>query len=495
MPGREAVACAVEPQRDLEHLSGCDRLGGGVPVAVGQVEDAAGHEQRLARRRHVAQPRGDERLGLIGGDAQRQLREAQRLDRVAQRGRVEAQREGVVLALVERLARSAVGAPVAGREAVRLRRSDRQRGHVRRCSSERPVAEREAVGGGRRPGPRRGPATAARDVVARGPVVVLDVGAQERLAVVAVVVAAQVVAEEARALVEEGDLRAGRGVVRIAVRPRPDQPEAIAGQVLDEVEHRVAIGVRPAADGEHRAGDVAVAERDRAVPPVLVLQLVREPGLDHRRRDVQPSLPGRAPAVADDRRIGRPRVEGEHRRRPREHVVRVDAAADVVAVVGVSPHGRVDGDDGAELRRPASGDLEPGEPAPRVADHPDAPVAPGLLREPGDDLDGVVLLLGEVLVVDQAVGVARAADVDAHAGEAALGPPGVARLVALARAVGAAVGDRLQDHRRRARADVVGQPDPRRQAAAVGERDPDRVEDGHAREAQSCSTSGRPAEV
>ena len=57
---------------------------------------------------------------------------------------------------------------------------------------------------------------------------------------------------------------------------------------------------------------------------------------------------------------------------------------------------------------------------------PTLAAAPGLGRDPGDDLERVVLLLLAVLVGQQAVGVARAADVDAHAGIAVAGEIGMA---------------------------------------------------------------------
>ena len=79
-PGPEAVAAAVEPQHDVDRLAGRERRDGLVAVAVGEVEQAARHEQRLAAGRDVADARGDERVGLIGRDAQPQLGEAERLD-------------------------------------------------------------------------------------------------------------------------------------------------------------------------------------------------------------------------------------------------------------------------------------------------------------------------------------------------------------------------------------------------------------------------------
>ena len=103
---------------------------------------------------------------------------------------------------------------------------------------------------------------------------------------------------------------------------------------------------------------------------------------------------------------------------------------------------------------------------------PTAPRAPGLRGEPGDHLERVVLLLLGVLVRHQPVGIAVAAHVDPHAGVAVAGEVGMGQLVALDRAVALAVGQIFEDRRHRALRGILRQPDPGRQAAAVGERDP-----------------------
>ena len=68
-------------------------------------------------------------------------------------------------------------------------------------------------------------------------------------------------------------------------------------------------------------------------------------------------------------------------------------------VVGIAVVGRAERDHRLQLRRPARGDLQPVEAAPGDADHADAAGAPGLAREPGDDLEGVVLLLLQIFVL------------------------------------------------------------------------------------------------
>ena len=107
------------------------------------------------------------------------------------------------------------------------------------------------------------------------------------------------------------------------------------------------------------------------------------------------------------------------------------AAAHEMHVVGIAVVGRADGDDGLEGRRPARGDLQPVEAAPGDSNHPDLAVAPCLRREPGDGLDGVVLLLLGIFVVDHPLGIAAAADVEAQARIAMARDIGMGQLVAL----------------------------------------------------------------
>ena len=77
-----------------------------------------------------------------------------------------------------------------------------------------------------------------------------------------------------------------------------------------------------------------------------------------------------------------------------------------------------------------------------------------------------------VFVVHQAVGLAVAAHVDPEAGIAVTGEIGMGQCVPSGGAVALAVGQVLQDRRDRALLRICRQPDPRRQTAAVRERDP-----------------------
>ena len=98
-------------------------------------------------------------------------------------------------------------------------------------------------------------------------------------------------------------------------------------------------------------------------------------------------------------------------------------------VVGIAVDGGGDGDHGLQGRRLARRHLQPVEAAPGDADHADAAAAPGLGREPGDDLDGVVLLLLQIFVPQQPVEIAAAGDIDPGAGIALGGDPGMGLLV------------------------------------------------------------------
>jgi hypothetical protein len=148
-----------------------------------------------------------------------------------------------------------------------------------------------------------------------------------------------------------------------------------------------------------------------------------------------------------------------------------------VDVVGVAVVARAHGDDRLQRRRAPRRHLQAVEAAPGDAEHPDLAAAPLLLDEPVDDLEGVVVLLCEVLVREQAVGVAAPAQVDAHAGVAVVGEVRVVALVARGERVALAVREVLEDRGDGLR--IVGQPQPGREPGAVGQRDPDVVHPAH----------------
>ena len=240
----------------------------------------------------------------------------------------------------------------------------------------------------------------------------------------------------------------GRAGLRPGVRPRADQALARA-----RAAPRAGAGSRwcsrpPSRRPRRRRPRFGVVLAHRALLPVGVAALVPQPVVDERRRLAHPLEPHVAPALADDVRVGRPGVPREHRRRPLQHV-RADAAAVVVDVVGVAVVGRAQGHDRLQRRRSVGGHLQPVEPAPRDADHADRAGAPRLLGDPGDHLARVGLLLRQVLVLEDAVRLAGAALVDAHAGVAVTGQVGEVARVAHRGAVVQAVGQVLEDRRHR----------------------------------------------
>ena len=180
-----------------------------------------------------------------------------------------------------------------------------------------------------------------------------------------------------------------------------------------------------------------------------------------------------------DLRVRRDRVVGEHRSSPREHLQRQHGAAAVVHVVRVAVVRRAEADHRLQLRRAARRHLEPVEAAPRDAEHAGGARAPGLLPDPAQHLHSVLLLLRQVLVVEQAVGLAAAAQVHAQHRIAMAREVGVPRLVARRRAVALPVGDVLEDRRHRVALGVLGQPDAGAETRAVGQRDPHVVDRAH----------------
>src|SRR6185295_2397460 len=116
---------------------------------------------------------------------------------------------------------------------------------------------------------------------------------------------------------------------------------------------------------------------------------------------------------------------------------------------------------------------------PRDAEHAHVARAPRLGGDPGEDLERVPLLLWEVLVRKEAVRLARAADVHAQHRVTVPGEVRVPGLVAAGRAVALAIGEVLEDGGDRVVLGVLGEPDPRAQPDAVGQRDPDVVHHPH----------------
>ena len=254
---------------------------------------------------------------------------------------------------------------------------------------------------------------------------------------------------ETEALLQKADRWARHALFGVGVVPRPDEALGRPAIALEEAQDRIAVGVRPTAHHVHRTGDGREILVDRALLPELVAALVGDPRLDERRRALHAVEPHVPPRLADDGRVRWAGVVGQHDRGPREHVRRQQAAAHVVDVVEITVVGRADAHDGAELGRAMGGDLQAVEAAPGDADHPHLARAEVLRGKPLDDLDAVGLLEGEVLVLQDAVGVARTAQVDPRRNVAVAGEVGVHRLVVHRGVVVLAVRDVLEDGRYR----------------------------------------------
>ena len=247
---------------------------------------------------------------------------------------------------------------------------------------------------GRRPGWFRHPASGplrAEDFGRHG---LLHPGAQHRLVHNAGLDALEPVIPPAQALLQKADGRTGHAHFREIVRPGANQPFARPGQPGQQARNRVIVIVRPAADGVDGNVDGRVGFANGAVFPVDVAALVTEPGCDVGRRLFQTFLPHLAPILPDEARVGWGGVGHKHDRGPGQHLRGEQAAAHVMHVVGEAVVGEVHGDDGFELRRAAGGDLQGVEAAPRFAKEADVAGAPGLVGDPGQHGQGVVLLLG-----------------------------------------------------------------------------------------------------
>ena len=148
-------------------------------------------------------------------------------------------------------------------------------------------------------------------------------------------------------------------------------------------------------------------------------------------------------------------------------------------VVGVAVVGGAQRDDRLQCRGRARGDLQRIEPAPGNAEHPDGAAAPRLGGEPLDHLDRVVVLGLGVFVADQPLGIAGAADVDAHARIAVAREIVMHRLVAAAHQVALAIGQVFEERRHWRPLRIRRQPDPRGEPGTVGERDQRVLDDLH----------------
>ena len=265
--------------------------------------------------------------------------------------------------------------------------------------------------------------------------------------------------------------------MRVLVDPWSDQRLGLVAKPLDGLQRRTPIAVRPAGDHEGRHRETAEVFRDRAMFPEGVAALVLQPFLQEERLVLQTLQPHGLPAVADDFRIGRTGLVGEHGRGPGKLGGKMRAVL-VVNVIVVTVDGGSDGDDGLQRGRLEAGHLEAIEAAPGDAHHADRPVRPRLGGDPGDEFAGIRKFQRRVFTVNDAVGFARTADIDTNPGNAGGGEDGIGRFIAQARPVALAIGQEFEDGGHGIALRAVGHPDAGGKPRAVGKGDPFVLDDG-----------------
>jgi hypothetical protein len=331
---------------------------------------------------------------------------------------------------------------------------------VRRRPAEDAARHREPMALEPRRGPRRlhDPPPGPVGVMPR-PDRFLQPRPQHRLVLDAVRDALQPPVPPTQALLEEPD--GGPRLSGLGERMRPGADQALAHPrvPLEEARDRVRVAVRPAPDHVDGAVDRLVVLTDGALFPVRVSPLVPHPRVDERRGVLQPVEPRRPPPLSRDPRIRRKRVQREHRRRPRQHLVGEETPAEIMDVVGVSIVRGTQADDGLKVPRASRRDLQPVEATPRDPDHAHRPRAPRLRGEPVDHAEPVLLLLWEVLVPQDSLRVARPPDVHSNVGVAVGREVSGDSRVARGHEVALSVGQVFEDGRDRLRVHVLREPD------------------------------------
>src|SRR5262249_31745174 len=128
---------------------------------------------------------------------------------------------------------------------------------------------------------------------------------------------------------------------------------------------------------------------------------------------LEPVNPQLSPPTAYDLRIGWTAVVKLHDAAPPEIVIQQAAPRKMDAFVEavIRTHDRYDG---FKLSWPPRCHLHGIVCPPGLAHQPDMSRTPGLSRNPGNDVYGIFLLLSEVLIVQDAVRLARAAQIDSE---------------------------------------------------------------------------------
>ena len=172
---------------------------------------------------------------------------------------------------------------------------------------------------------------------------------------------------------------------------------------LHRAERVVPVTVRPARHQHHRTPDAAVVGPYRAVPPVVPVDLLVEPGQQPGLACLNPAQPLGSPILPPKIRNRRQRIHRGHVVAVVEQVEKTQRAAPVVHVIGVAVVGRIDRDDRLEPGRPLARHLQGVEARVRRAEHADLAVAPLLRREPADRVRQVGLL-GRLVLVEGVAG-------------------------------------------------------------------------------------------
>src|SRR4029079_17557867 len=196
-------------------------------------------------------------------------------------------------------------------------------------------------------------------------------------------------------------------LVRIQVRPRSHRDLVRSLKLACKAKRRVAVPIGPTTPNPDWTSDGRVVSAHGPVLPILITRLMLKPNLRPEPFGLKSLQPHLSPARADDVWIGGSGIEHLHDGAP-GNVVAQKTSAGVVNVFFetiVRAHHR---NDRLEFRGPARGNLQRIEGPPGLTHHADLAGAPGLSSDPGDNLDGVVLLLQQILVMQDAVRIARA---------------------------------------------------------------------------------------
>src|SRR5215469_4162288 len=141
-------------------------------------------------------------------------------------------------------------------------------------------------------------------------------------------------------------------------------------------------------------------------------------------------------------------------------------------VVGVAVVSGADAHDRPQLLRRVGSDLQAVETTPRDADHPHLPAAPRLRRKPADDLDAVVLLERQVLVLENAVRITRAPEIDTDSRVSVTSEIAVHCLIVYRVIIVLAIRNVLKDRRNRMIWSIFREPNPCSQTATIRHWDP-----------------------